>query len=72
MRLTKHFFHFIGGLVESKDHRSIFYAVQRLSDKLHDEKEQSIQVGWKDYIKTSDLECTDLPWAYWRHNSVFL
>ncbi|XP_048776390.2 calcium-activated chloride channel regulator 1-like isoform X1 [Ostrea edulis] len=33
-----------GGLVESKDHRSIFYAVQRLSDKLHDEKEQSIQI----------------------------
>lgn len=38
---------FTGGHAESRNQRSIFYAVQRLSDKLHDEKDVAVQVGSK-------------------------
>ncbi|XP_052719266.1 calcium-activated chloride channel regulator 3A-1-like isoform X3 [Crassostrea angulata] len=34
-----------GGHAESRNQRSIFYAVQRLSDKLHDEKDVSVQIS---------------------------
>ncbi|XP_062621958.1 calcium-activated chloride channel regulator 3A-1-like isoform X1 [Saccostrea cucullata] len=34
-----------GGIVESKGHQSIFHAIQRLSDKLHDEKDQIVQIS---------------------------
>lgn len=36
---------FAGGHAESRNQRSIFYAAQRLSDKLHDEKDVSVQVA---------------------------